>query len=46
MYGKNVYDAIELVDTILKEYKIRDRIKLLASSKLYAPSMSARALAC
>lgn len=45
MYGKNVYDAVELVDQVLKDYGVRDRVKIFASSKLYAPSMSARALA-
>ena len=46
MYGKNIYDALEIVNNILEQYKVRDRVKLLASSKLYAPHMSARALAC
>ena len=46
MYGKNIYDALELVDQVLQDYKVRDRIRLFASSKLYAPHMSARALAC
>jgi len=45
MYGKNVYDAIELVVEVLQKYGVRDRVKIFASSKLYAPSMSARALA-
>jgi glutamate synthase domain-containing protein 2 len=46
MFGKNIYDALELVNTVLEEHKVRERVKIFASSKLYAPSMSARALAC
>jgi glutamate synthase domain-containing protein 2 len=46
MYGKNIYDALEIVNNVLEKYKVRDRVKLFASSKLYAPHMSARALAC
>lgn len=45
LFGKKIYDALALVGEILQEYKIRDRVKIFASSKLYAPHMSARALA-
>ncbi len=45
LFGKKIYDALEIVIDILNEYKVRDRVKVFASSKLYAPHMSARAMA-
>ncbi len=45
LFGKKAYDAITIVDNILKQYGVRERLKVFASSKLYAPHQSARALA-
>ncbi len=45
LFGKKIYEAIELVDQVLKKHEVRDKLKLFASSKLYAPHMSARAMA-
>lgn len=45
LFGKKIYDALALVGAVLEEYKIRDRVNVFASSKLYAPHMSARAIA-
>jgi glutamate synthase domain-containing protein 2 len=45
LFGKKVYDALEIVINLLKEYGVRDRVKVFASSKLYAPHQSARAIA-
>ena len=45
LFGKKIYDALEILIDVLEEYNIRDRVKVLASSKLYAPHMSARAMA-
>ncbi len=45
LFWKKIYDALETVQTILKKYKVREKVKVFASSKLYAPHMSARAIA-
>jgi len=45
LFGKKIYDALDIVMWVLNEYKVRDRVKVFASSKLYAPHMSARAMA-
>ena len=45
LFGKKIYDALEILVGVLEEYKVRDRVKIFASSKLYAPHMSARAMA-
>lgn len=45
LFGKRVYEAISLVDETLKKYNLRDKVNILASAKLYAPHMSARAMA-
>lgn len=45
LFGKKIYDALPIVIHQLKEHGVRDRVKVFASSKLYAPHMSARALA-
>ncbi len=45
LFGKKIYEALPMVNELLQKYKFRDRVKILASSKLYAPHMSARALA-
>lgn len=45
LFWKKIYDALDIMINVLEEYGVRDRVKVLASSKLYAPHMSARALA-
>ena len=45
LFGKKVYDALPIAQQVLQKYKIRDQLKLLTAAKLYAPHMSARALA-
>lgn len=45
LFGKRIYDALEIVNQSLKNHGVRDRVKVFASSKLYAPHMSAKALA-
>lgn len=45
LFGKKIYDALEVLVHVLEEYNVRDRVKIFASSKLYAPHMSARAMA-
>lgn len=45
LFGKKVHDALEVVTSVLDEYEMRSRVKIFASAKLYAPHMSARALA-
>lgn len=45
LFGKKIYDALSIVNDTLEKYKVRDRVNVFASSKLYAPHMSARALA-
>lgn len=45
LFGKPIYEALAIATEVLEEYKVRNRIKLFASSKLYAPHMSARAMA-
>jgi glutamate synthase domain-containing protein 2 len=44
LFGKKIYEALAIVNGVLEEYGVRDRVKVFASSKLYAPHMSARAL--
>jgi len=45
LFGKKIYDALPIVVSTLEKYKIRHKIKVLSAAKLYAPHMSARALA-
>ena len=45
LFGKKIYEALDIVDRVLREYGVRDRVKIFAASKLYAPHMSARAMA-
>jgi glutamate synthase domain-containing protein 2 len=45
LYGKTIFPALKIANEVLQKYKVRDKIKLLASAKLYSPHMSARALA-
>jgi len=45
LFWKKIYDALKITNKVLKEYKIRNKIKVFASSKLYTPYMSAKALA-
>lgn len=45
LFGKTVYHALPIVMDVLNKHQIRDRLKVFASSKLYAPHMSARAMA-
>lgn len=45
MYGKNIYEALDIAMDVLHRHGVRDRLKVFASSKLYAPHMSARAMA-
>jgi len=45
MFGKLIYEAVEIVVDELETAGVRDRVKIFASSKLYAPHMSARVLA-
>jgi glutamate synthase domain-containing protein 2 len=45
LFGKKIYDALKIVMTVLEKQGVRDRVKVFASSKLYAPHMSARAMA-
>ncbi len=45
LFGKTIYEALPIVTSTLEEHGVRDRVKLFASSKLYAPHMSARVLA-
>jgi len=45
LFGKRIYEALEIVINVLEKHNVRDRLKVFASSKLYAPHMSARAMA-
>jgi len=45
LFGKKIYDALKIAIGVLEEEGVRDRVKVFASSKLYAPHMSARAMA-
>lgn len=45
LFGKTIYKALPVVVQALEAHGIRDRVKVLASAKLYAPHMSAKALA-
>lgn len=45
LFGKKIYEALDIVIEVLEHQGVRDRVKVFASSKLYAPHMSARALA-
>ena len=45
LYGKSIIPALKIVNTVLNKYNVRKDVKILASSKLYSPHMSARALA-
>ncbi|MBT4936395.1 hypothetical protein HON22_00605 [Candidatus Peregrinibacteria bacterium] len=45
LFGKKIDEAVPLVDSLLKKHSLRDRVKILASSKVYAPYMSAHILA-
>jgi len=45
LFGKTIYEAIPIAQRVLEKHKVRDRVKMFASSKLYAPHMSARAMA-
>lgn len=45
LFGRKIYESLLIVDGVLKRFGVRDRVKVFASSKLYAPHMSARSLA-
>ena len=45
LFGKRIYEALEIVNEVLMAQKVRDQVKVFASAKLYAPHMSARAMA-
>ncbi len=45
LFGKRIYEALEIVMAVLEKHKVRDQVKVFASAKLYAPHMSARAMA-
>ena len=45
LFGKRVYDALEMAIGLMEKHGVRDRVKVLSSAKLYAPHMSARAMA-
>lgn len=45
IFGHTIFEALKITNDILHTYGIRDKIKVFASSKLYAPHMSARAMA-
>lgn len=45
LYGKKIYEALEIANQVLIKHKVRDKVKIFAASKLYAPHMSAKALA-
>jgi len=45
LFGKTIYKALPVVVESLQKHKLKDKVKVLASAKLYAPHMSAKALA-
>jgi glutamate synthase domain-containing protein 2 len=45
LFGKPIFPALKIVNQVLNKYKVRNRIHVFASSKLYSPHSSARALA-
>jgi glutamate synthase domain-containing protein 2 len=45
LFGKKIYDALPIAQEVLIRHGIRDKMKLLSAAKLYAPHMSARAMA-
>ena len=45
LFGKKIHEALTIAVAVLEKYNMRGQVKLLGSSKLYAPHMSARALA-
>ncbi|PCI25144.1 FMN-binding glutamate synthase family protein [Candidatus Peregrinibacteria bacterium] len=45
LFGKRIFEALDIVTQVLKKHNVRDRVKIFASSKLYAPHMSAHAMA-
>ncbi len=45
LFGRQIYDALEIVVGVLEKHGVRDEVKVFASSKLYAPHMSAKAMA-
>ena len=45
LFGKRIYEALEIVMDVLNTQGVRDQVKVFASAKLYAPHMSARAMA-
>lgn len=45
LFWKKINDALKITNNVLEKYEVRDKVKILASSKLYAPHMSAKALA-
>lgn len=45
LFGKRIYEALEIVNDVLRRHQVRDQLKVFASAKLYAPHMSARAMA-
>jgi len=45
LFGKKIEKALETAISVLKKYRVRNRVKVFASAKLAAPHQSARALA-
>lgn len=45
LFGKTIFPALKVANEVLNKYKVRSQVKVFASSKLYSPHMSARALA-
>jgi glutamate synthase domain-containing protein 2 len=45
LFGKRIYEALEIANQVLEKHQVRDQVKVFASAKLYAPHMSARAMA-
>ncbi|MCP4522627.1 MAG: FMN-binding glutamate synthase family protein [Candidatus Gracilibacteria bacterium] len=45
LFGKKIYDALQITIDILEKYNIRKDTRVFAAAKLYTPFMSAKALA-
>ena len=45
LFEKTIYKALPVVVEALEKHKLRDKVRVLASAKLYAPHVSAKAMA-
>jgi len=45
LFGKKIYEALDMTVKTLEKYNIRKNVKVFAAAKLYTPFMSAKALA-